>query len=93
MATLDSVPEVSYADLMDEYHVELDKPWLSVADICEYMDVSTFVVTSVLRSGELPAVKFGREWRVSKEDFEAWINSQRTTVRSPEDDDARSHSL
>jgi excisionase family DNA binding protein len=78
---------------MDEYHVELDKPWLSVADICEYMDVSTFVVTSVLRSGELPAVKFGREWRVSKEDFEAWINSQRTTVRSPEDDDARSHSL
>lgn len=85
--------EVSYADLMDEYHVELDKPWLSVADICEYMDVSTFVVTSVLRSGELPAVKFGREWRVSKEDFEFWINSQRTTARSPEEDDARSHSL
>ncbi|MGI9667088.1 MAG: helix-turn-helix domain-containing protein [Acidimicrobiia bacterium] len=77
---------------MNEYHVELDKPWLSVADICEYMDVSTFVVTSVLRSGELPAVKFGREWRVSKEDFEAWINSQRTTVRSEEDTDARSHS-
>ena len=85
--------EVSYAERMNEYHVELDKPWLSVADICEYMDVSTFVVTSVLRSGELPAVKFGREWRVSKEDFEAWINSQRTTVRSEEDTDARSHSL
>ncbi|TDI52296.1 MAG: DNA-binding protein, partial [Acidobacteria bacterium] len=48
---------------MERIRVELDKQWLSVADICEYMDVSTFVVTSLLRSGELPAVKFGREWR------------------------------
>jgi len=62
---------------MDRLRVEIDKPWLSVADICEYMDVSTFVVTSVLRSGELPAVKFGREWRVSTGDFEDWINAQR----------------
>ena len=66
---------------MEEFRVELDKPWLSVADICEYMDVSTFVVTSVLRSGELPAVKFGREWRVSKDDFEVWINEQRDGSR------------
>jgi excisionase family DNA binding protein len=68
---------VSYAACMEEYRVEIDKPWLSVADICEYMDVSPFVVTSVLRSGELPAVKFGREWRVSREDFQRWINQQR----------------
>lgn len=63
---------------MDRISVEIDKPWLSVADICEYMDVSTFVVTSVLRTGELRAVKFGREWRVAKADFEDWINSQRS---------------
>jgi len=70
---------------MDDVRVRLDKPWLSVADICEYMDVSTFVVTSVLRSGELPAVKFGREWRVAKEDFEAWLNEQRRSTRSSAD--------
>jgi len=57
--------------------VDIDKDWLSVADICEYMDVSTFVVTRVLRSGELPAVKMGREWRVSRIDFEDWLNAQR----------------
>ncbi|MCL1601338.1 MAG: helix-turn-helix domain-containing protein [Actinomycetia bacterium] len=62
---------------MDRIHVDIEKPWLTVADICEYMDVSTFVVTSVLRTGELPAVKFGREWRVSRDDFEDWINQQR----------------
>ena len=63
---------------MDRISVEIDKPWLTVADICDYMDVSTFVVTSVLRTGELRAVKFGREWRVAKVDFEEWINLQRS---------------
>jgi excisionase family DNA binding protein len=62
---------------MERIKVSIDKPWLSVADICEYMDVSTFVVTTVLRSGELPAVKFGREWRVATNDFEDWLNAQR----------------
>ncbi|MEZ5175327.1 MAG: helix-turn-helix domain-containing protein [Acidimicrobiia bacterium] len=62
---------------MDRISVDIDKPWLTVADICDYMDVSTFVVTSVLRSGELPAVKFGREWRVARMDFENWINERR----------------
>jgi excisionase family DNA binding protein len=60
--------------------VDIGKDWLSVTDICEYMDVSTFVVTRVLRSGELPAVKMGREWRVSRIDFEDWLNAQRLSA-------------
>jgi excisionase family DNA binding protein len=62
---------------MHRITVDINKEWLSVADICEYMDVSPFVVTSQLRSGGLPAVKFGREWRIAREDFEDWINIQR----------------
>ena len=65
---------------MERITVDLAKEWLSVADICEYMDVSTFVVTSQLRNGSLPAVKFGREWRVARSDFEDWINEQRTAA-------------
>ena len=62
---------------MERITVDIDKQWLSVTDVCEYMGVSTFVATSVLRSGELPAVKFGREWRVARQDFEDWLNAQR----------------
>ena len=62
---------------MERITVDFDKEWLSVADICEYMDVSTFVVTRVLRSGELPGIKMGREWRVACRDFEDWLNAQR----------------
>ncbi len=57
--------------------MDIDKDWLSVGDICGYMGVSTFVVTRVLRSGELPGVKMGREWRVARVDFEEWLNAQR----------------
>ena len=74
---MDSMSRLPYAERMDRISVDIDKPWLTVADICEYMDVSTFVVTSVLRTGELRAVKFGREWRVARIDFEDWINAQR----------------
>lgn len=62
---------------MERIRVDLPKEWLSVADICEYMDVTAYVVTRVLRSEELPAVKMGREWRIARGDFEDWLNAQR----------------
>lgn len=62
---------------MERITVDLGKDWLSVADVCEYMGVSPFVVTRVLRAGDLPAVKIGREWRISRIDFEDWLNEQR----------------
>ena len=67
---------------MDRIRVDLPKDWLSVADICEYMDVSSFVVTRMLRSGEIKGVKFGREWRMARADFEDFLNRQRDGDRS-----------
>ena len=68
---------------MERITVDLPKDWLSVTDICEYMDVSTFVVASQLRSGGLPGVKFGREWRIARTDFEQWLNDQRAEANYP----------
>jgi excisionase family DNA binding protein len=62
---------------MDQIAVPIDKPWLSVAEIAGYMGVSAHVVTSMLRAGELPAVKFGREWRVARTDLEMYLNEAR----------------
>ncbi len=62
---------------MNHIEVAIAREWLSVADICYCMDVSTFVVSGVLRSGRLPAVKFGREWRVARVDFEMSIEESR----------------
>ena len=62
---------------MERIPVDIDAQWLSVADICQYMGVSTFVVTRMLREGDLPGVKMGREWRVARIDFEDWLNAER----------------
>ena len=67
---------------MERITVDLPKEWLSVADIRDYMEVSTFVVTSQLQTGALPAVKFGREWRIARTDFEDWLNEQRAAAAS-----------
>jgi excisionase family DNA binding protein len=62
---------------MDRITVPIDKQWLSVAEVSEYMGVSAHVVTSMLRSGEMPGVKFGREWRVARTDLEQYLNEAR----------------
>ncbi len=67
---------------MERITVDLPKEWLSVADICHYMDVSSFVVSRQLHTGALPAVKFGREWRIARTDFEDWLNEQRAAANS-----------
>lgn len=77
---LPDLPSWRYAADVERIVVDVGKEWLSVADICEYMDVSPYVVTRVLRSGELPAVKMGREWRVARRDFEDWLNAQRLSA-------------
>lgn len=67
---------------MERITIQSDREWFAVADICELMDVSPYVVTRVLRSGELPGVKFGREWRVARLDLEDWLNAQRLESRA-----------
>jgi excisionase family DNA binding protein len=62
---------------MDHITVPIDKQWLSVLEVAQYMGVSAHVVTSMLRSGEVPAVKFGREWRVARTDLESYLNEAR----------------
>jgi excisionase family DNA binding protein len=67
---------------MEEISVPIEKEWLSVTDIASYMAVSPHVVTSMLRGGEVPAVKFGREWRVARTDLEGYLNQARRVVWS-----------
>jgi excisionase family DNA binding protein len=62
---------------MEPITVPIEKEWLSVNEVAGYMGVSSHVVTTMLRGGELPAVKFGREWRVARFDLEMWLNRRR----------------
>lgn len=62
---------------MEPIRTPFEKDWLSVSDIASYMDVSPYVVAGMLRRGELVGLKMGREWRVARADFEAWLDRRR----------------
>lgn len=67
---------------MEPITIPIGKEWLSVPEVATYMGVSAHVVTAMLRAGECPAVKFGREWRVARVDLENWLNQRRNRLMS-----------
>jgi len=46
---------------------------LDITAVARYLGVSERTVYNRVRSGDLPAVKVGRLWRVRKADLEAWL--------------------
>lgn len=49
---------------------------LDIASVAEYLGVSERTVYNKVRSGELPAFKVGRLWRVRRRDLEGWIGER-----------------
>jgi excisionase family DNA binding protein len=52
------------------------KGLLTVAEVAEMLRVSTMTVYRLIRTGELPAVRIGRSYRVREPDLEAYLESQ-----------------
>lgn len=50
---------------------------LTAAEVAGRLRVSTMTVYRLIRSGELPAVRVGRNYRVQVEDLETYLHEQR----------------
>ena len=57
------------------YHPRVDE-LLTVAEIAESLRVSTMTVYRLIRTGELPAVRVGRNYRVRRRDLTAFLDGQ-----------------
>ncbi len=55
---------------------------LTAAEVAEQLRVSTMTVYRLIRSGELPAVRVGRNYRVRERDLEQYLESQ---IVNPDD--------
>lgn len=51
--------------------------FLTTEDLLGCLKVNARTVYRLIRSGELPAVRIGRQWRIRQSDFEAWLERQR----------------
>lgn len=55
---------------------------LTVAEVAETLRVSTMTVYRLVRSGEIAAVRVGRNYRIRRGDLDAYLQQQ---VVSPEE--------
>lgn len=58
---------------------------LTAAEVAGRLRVSTMTVYRLIRSGELPAVRVGRNYRVQAEDLETYLDEQRVDPADFED--------
>jgi excisionase family DNA binding protein len=59
-----------------------DDQFLTTEEVLEYLQVNLRTVYRLIKAGTLPAVRVGRQWRVRRRDLDAWLEAQRTGVRS-----------
>ena len=54
------------------------KPFMSVEEVSDLLGVNSQLIYRLVRSGELPAIRVGRVYRVRQEDFAAYVERQKT---------------
>ena len=52
--------------------------WLKVEDIARELDLHVNTVRGWIRDGKLKATRFGRDYRVKREDFDKFVQDRTT---------------
>jgi len=63
----------------------VSKQYFTVEDIAEQLGVSVDTVRNWIKQGKLDAYKVGRDYRISREQFEKFMEERRTGRKSDED--------
>ena len=60
---------------MTERHSEaVSKAFLTTDEVMAYLRVNTRTIYRLIRTGDLPAVRVGRQWRFRRVDLDAWLD-------------------
>jgi excisionase family DNA binding protein len=54
-----------------------DTEFMTTDDVLGYLRINARTVYRLIRDGELPAVRIGRQWRVRRCDLDSWLDGQR----------------
>jgi excisionase family DNA binding protein len=54
--------------------------FLTTEEVLSYLKVNPRTIYRLIKTGELPAVRIGRQWRFRRSDLDAWIDRQRTAA-------------
>jgi excisionase family DNA binding protein len=56
--------------------------FLTTEEVLAYLKVTPRTIYRLIRTGELPAVRIGRQWRFRRQDLDAWLDRQRHSAAS-----------
>ncbi|MEM8985239.1 MAG: helix-turn-helix domain-containing protein [Pseudomonadota bacterium] len=59
----------------------LSQKFMSVKDVAELLQIGETTIRNWIRSGELPAIDVGREWRIAPKELEAFLETRRRRPR------------
>ncbi len=59
--------------------------FMTVAEAAALLRIGERTAYKLVRSGRIPAVKVGNQWRIERRAFEAWIAAGGDRVSEPED--------
>ena len=54
--------------------------FLTTEEVLAYLRITPRTIYRLIRSGELPALRIGRQWRFRRTDLDAWLERQRAFV-------------
>jgi len=52
-------------------------PFLTTEEVLDYLRVTPRTIYRLIRSGELPAIRIGRQWRFRRTDLDDWLDRQK----------------
>jgi excisionase family DNA binding protein len=56
--------------------------FLTTEEVLSYLKITPRTIYRLIRSGELPAVRIGRQWRFRRADLDRWLERQRAVSTS-----------
>jgi excisionase family DNA binding protein len=59
-----------------------DDPLLTTDQVLEYLNLNLKTVYRLIKSGQLPAVRVGRQWRFKKRDLDVWLGGLQPAPQS-----------
>jgi len=54
--------------------------YLTTEEVLTCLRVTPRTIYRLIKTGELPALRIGRQWRFRRADLDAWIDRQRTAA-------------
>ena len=53
--------------------------FLTTDEVLSFLKVKSRTLYRLIKAGELPAVRVGRQWRIRRTDLDAWLEKQRSS--------------